>query len=131
MKYSELLQEIKKLPNLQNRYPNRSTDFYIDYCNFPLIRIYKERTGYYVQIVHDLQWDRRYKNKLNRFIKLFDEHGREICYGGGQYKTYRIEQNLLIHEALNQLRNSLLLLPMKEKIQMIEQDFEENEPRGI
>lgn len=128
MKYSELLQEIKKLPNLQNRYPSRSTYFYIDYCNFPLIKIYKERTGYYVQIVHDLQW---YKNKLNRFIKLFDEKGREICYGDGQYKTYRIEQNLLIREALVQLRNSLLLLPMKEKIQMIEQDFEENESSGI
>lgn len=125
MKYSELLQEIKKLPKLSEKYHYGMKTFYIEGNSFPLIKIYQsQKNKYLVGIVHELQWTKTVANRKGKYIKLLDENGNEICYGGGQYKTYRIEQNLLIHEALHQLRNSLLLLPMKEKIQMIEQDFE-------
>ena len=133
MRYSVLVQEIKKIPKLSEEYHYGMKTFFIEGSSFPLIKIYKaQRNKYLVEIVHDLQWAKTVTNRKGKYIKLLDENGNEIYYGGGgEYKTYRIDQNLHIRDALEQLKKSILLLPMKEKIQMLEQDFAENEPRRI
>lgn len=133
MRYSVLVQEIKKIPKLSEEYHYGMKTFFIEGSSFPLIKIYKaQRNKYLVEIVHDLQWAKTVTNRKGKYIKLLDENGNEIYYGGsGEYKTYRIDQNLHIRDALDQLKKSILLLPMKEKIQMLEQDFAENEPSGI
>lgn len=133
MRYSVLVQEIKKIPKLSEEYHYGMKTFFIEGSSFPLIKIYKaQRNKYLVEIVHDLQWAKTVTNRAGKYIKLLDENGNEIYYGGsGEYKTYRIDQNLHIRNALDQLKKSILLLPMKEKIQMLEQDFAENEPSGI
>jgi hypothetical protein len=133
MKYSVLLQEIRKIPKLFEQYHSGMKSFFIDGSSFPLIRIYQsQKDKYVVEIVHELMWSKTYTNRKGKYIRLLDENGRELYYGGnGEYKTYRIDQNLHIRDALDQLKKSILLLPMKEKIQSLEQDFEENEPSGI
>ena len=133
MKYSVLLQEIKKIPKLSEEFHYGMKSFYIEGTSFPLIRISpSQKNKYIVEIVHDLQWSKTVTNRAGKYIKLLDENGNEIYYGGsGGYKSYRIDQNLHIRDALDQLKKSILLLPMKEKIQMLEQDFAENEPSRI
>ena len=133
MKYSVLLQEIKKIPKLSEEFHYGMKSFFIEGSSFPLIRISpSQKNKYIVEIVHDLQWSKTVTNRAGKYIKLLDEDGKEISYGGGgKYKSYRIDQNLQVRNALDQLKKSILLLPMKEKIQMLEQDFAENEPRGI
>lgn len=132
MKYSVLLQEIRKIPKLSEEYHSGMKTFFIEGSSFPLIRIYQsQKDKYLIQIVHDLMWSKTCTNRSGKYIKLLDEYGKELYYRGGQYKTYRIDQNLHIRDALDQLKKSILLLPMKEKIQSLEQDFEENEPSGI
>ena len=133
MKYSVLLQEIKKIPKLSEEFHYGMKSFFIEGSSFPLIRISpSQKNKYIVEIVHDLQWSKTVTNRAGKYIKLLDENGNEIYYGGsGGYKSYRIDQNLQVRNALDQLKKSILLLPMKEKIQMLEQDFAENEPRGI
>ena len=132
MKYSVLLQEIRKIPKLSEEYHYGMKSFLIEGSSFPLIRIYQsQKYKYLVEIVHEVQWAKTVTNRKGKYIKLLDEYGKELYYRGGQYKTYRIDQNLHIRDALDQLKKSILLLPMKEKIQSLEQDFEENEPSGI
>ena len=133
MKYSVLLQEIKKIPKLSEEYHYGMKSFFIEGSSFPLVKVYpSQKNKYIIEIVHDLQWAKTVTNRKGKYIKLLDENGKEIYYGGGgEYKTYRIDQNLHIRNALDQLKKSILLLPMKEKIQMLEQDFAENEPRRI
>ena len=132
MKYSVLLQEIKKIPKLSEQYNYGLKTYFIEGSCVPLIKIYHSQKKYFVEIAHDLQWAKTVTNRAGKYIKLLDENGNEISYGGsGEYKSYRIDQNLQIRDALDQLKKSILLLPMKEKIQMLEQDFAENEPRGI
>ena len=133
MKYSVLLQEIKKIPNLSEEFHYGLKTFFIEGSCYPLIKIYPSKNEkYIVEITHDLQWSKTYTNRSGKYIKLLDENGKEIGYsGGGEYKTYRIDQNLHIRDALDQLKKSILLLPMKKKILMLEQDFAENEPSRI
>ena len=133
MKYSVLLQEIKKIPDLSEECHYRMKSFFIEGSSYPLIKIYPSpKEKYLVEFAHDLQWSKTYINRGGKYIRLLDENGKEIGYGrGGEYKTYRIDQNLHIRDALDQLKKSVLLLPMKEKILMLEQDFAENEPSGI
>ena len=132
MKYSVLLQEIKKIPKLSEQYNYGLKTYSIEGSCVPLIKIYHSQKKYFVEIAHDLQWAKTVTNRAGKYIKLLDENGKEISYGGGgEYKSYRIDQNLQIRDALDQLKKSILLLPMKEKILMLEQDFAENEPRGI
>lgn len=134
MKYSELIQNIKNLlPDLREGIMYGMKSFFINNCQWPLIRIYQVKNDkFYVDVVHELRFGKTKDfHQLKKCIRIFDEHGREIPYDGGQYKSYRINQNWQILNALDQLKKNILLLPMKKKIQDLEKDFEEDEPSGI
>lgn len=81
MKYSVLLQEIRKIPKLFEQYHSGMKSFLIEGSSFPLIRIYQsQKDKYVVEIVHDLQWSKTVTNRKGKYIKLLDEWKRNLLW---------------------------------------------------